>query len=299
MWPKNVLMVNPKYFDVAYAINPHMMDEQGKLKQIDHHLASEQWLAIKNKFSELGVRVCAFDGIENLPDMVFCANPLLPFLKNGRTHFIASNMSSTFRTAEVDHACEWATQNNFEIYKLPQSIRFEGMGDALWNYDTLELFGGYGFRTDKAAYDYVEDIIERPVIRLQLINENFYHLDTALCIVDRNTALVVRSALSEESLDKLHMKFKNLIFVEPSEAKDYLAANAVSVDGRHVLVEKNAVSLQKQLQMCGYTVHPMDTSEFIKSGGSIFCMKLLLWDELRNITAASAFAPVFTTEFFY
>jgi N-dimethylarginine dimethylaminohydrolase len=293
MWPKHVVMISPDFFEIAYAINPHMVESSGNLKKINPILAQEQWTALKNKFTELGIEVSVFQGISQLPDMVFCANPLLPFKQNNRMNFIASNMSSNFRRNEVEHLAQWANENNYEVYKLPDSIRFEGMGDAIWNYETEELFGGYGFRTEKQAYNEIEEIIRKPVVRLQLVSETFYHLDTALCIIDKNTAVVVKEAFSDESLDKLRMKFKNIVYAPADEAQKYLAANACSVDGKNILIEKNAIGLQKQLSQLGYITHPIDTSEYIKSGGSIFCMKLQVWDKLSALPLN--FAPEWYT----
>lgn len=278
MWPRHVIMVDPQFFDVKYAINPHMLDSSGQLKIIDKPLALKQWLELKTTFESLGISVSVFKSVENLPDMVFIANPLFPFLKNQKTHFIRSQMLSSFRTLEVDAVAQIIHQNNHELYDLPDKLNFEGMGDAIWNYETQEIYGGYGFRTHKNAYDALEKITGSPIVRLNLINDAFYHLDTALCIVNSNTAIVVRSAFSEESLEKLQMKFINIIWVNEKEAQSFLAANACSVDGQNIIVEKNAVLLSSQLRKQGFTVHPVDTSEFIKSGGSLFCMKLQTWD---------------------
>lgn len=282
MWPKHVIMVTPQYFDISYAINPHMITQDGQLKSVDKDRAQAQWLQLKNTFETLGLQVSVFEGQQQLPDMVFCANPLFPFTKNNRTHYIASNMHSAFRKEESACFTQWVTHNNREVFRLPETIKFEGMGDALWNYSTQEIYGGHGFRTSPEAYNYIEAITGHPVIKLQLINENFYHLDTALAIIDASTAVVVPEAFSEESLDKLKMKFKTLIFTDHQEAQSYLAANACSVDGKNVLVEKNALQLKKDLQSHGYKTHDICTSEYLKSGGSIFCMKLLTWEPLQQ-----------------
>lgn len=280
MWPKHVIMVTPQHFDISYAINPHMMTQDGQLKSVDKTLAQAQWMQLKKTFQNLGLEVSVFDGVPQLPDMVFCANPLFPFTKNNRTHYIASNMHSAFRTKESSHFARWVNQNNREVFHLPETIKFEGMGDALWNYSTQEIYGGHGFRTSPEAYNHIEAITGQSVIKLQLINENFYHLDTALAIIDGSTAVIVPEAFSDESLDKLKMKFKTLIYADPTEAQSYLAANACSVDGKNVIIEKNAVQLKKDLQYYGYKTHDVSTSEYLKSGGSIFCMKLLTWEPL-------------------
>ena len=46
-FPHKVLMVDPQYFDVAYAINVHMQDENGNLNKIDKALAKKQWQQLK------------------------------------------------------------------------------------------------------------------------------------------------------------------------------------------------------------------------------------------------------------
>jgi len=282
MWPKHVIMVTPEHYDISYAINPHMKTKDGTLNSINKDLAQRQWQQLKNTFENLNMHVSTYEGLPQLPDMVFCANPLFPFWKNNRVHYISSNMHSAFRKPESAALAQWVSLNNCEVFQLPATVTFEGMGDALWNYDTQEIYGGYGFRTNREAYDYIEGITGAPVTRLKLINENFYHLDTALAIIDKTTAIFVPQAFSEESLEKLKMKFPNLIACDPVEAKESLAANACSIDGKNVLVEKNAPLLKRKLQDLGFHTHTMDTSEFLKSGGSIFCMKLLTWEPLNQ-----------------
>jgi len=56
-----------------------------------------------------------------------------------------------------------------------------------------------------------------------------------------------------------------------------LACNAHSPDGEHILIEKSAIKLQSDCKMRGFKVIGIDTSEFLKSGGSIFCLKNQGW----------------------
>lgn len=276
VWPKNVLMVSPDFFDVTYAINPYMVDKSsGDLKQIDKNLAHEQWQKLRKAYTDLGLTVHIINGQAGFPDMVFSANQTFPFYKNGKLQFVMSRMKSDFRQREVDFFRAWCVDQNIEYYEIPHGLTFEGMGDALWNYETDEIFGGYGFRTDRAVYDWLSDLTQKPVIKLHLINDNFYHLDTALCVVNRDTALYVPKAFSTESIDKLCLKFKNLLAVPEGEAHSCLAVNACSVDDHNVLVEKHAIMTQKLLRERGFELKLFDTSEFIKSGGSVFCLKLL------------------------
>lgn len=275
MWPKNVLMVSPRYFAVEYAINPHMLNEAGQLQKVDQSQAHKQWDALRNAFESHGLKVRVVDGVVGLPDMVFAANQSFPFYKQGGLHFVLSRMKSTFRQQEVEHFKKLYLQDNTETYEIPENLNFESMGDAIWNYETKEIFGGYGFRTDEGVYDWLATVTESSVIKLKLINENFYHMDTALSILNRDTALVVPEAFSVESMDKLKMKFKNLLRVPFVEASKYLAGNACSINGETVFVEARALETQKLLKDNGFKIVTFDTSEFLKSGGSIFCLKML------------------------
>lgn len=275
MWPRRLLMVDPHFFDVTYAINPHMTNVDGTLKTVDKNLARSQWSALCEGYKNFGLQVEIVSGQPNLPDMVFCANQMFPFIKNGRTQFIMSCMKSPLRQDEVVYFQEWLQHQNMEYYILPEGLSFEAMGDAVWNYETQEIYGGYGFRTDPQVYNWLERVTDTPVIRLHLVDSRFYHLDTALSILNANTALVVREAFSQESYEKLQMKFKNLWMVSEKEAEKCLAANACSLDGRNVFVEKQAMGVQTLLRENGFRVHTYDTSEYLKAGGSIFCLKLM------------------------
>jgi N-dimethylarginine dimethylaminohydrolase len=275
MWPKNVLLVSPDHFDITYAINPYMREESGQLKTIDRTLAEQQWKTLRRSYQELGLHVTTIEGGKDLPDMIFAANQTFPFFKSGKKQFVISRMKSPLRQNEVTYFKQWLSGQNIEFYETPEDLTFEGMGDALWNYDTDEIFGGHGFRTDPLVYEWLSELTGRPVVRLHLVSEKFYHLDTALAILNANTALVVREAFSPESFEKLQMKFKNLLLVPLAEAESCLAANVCSVDGRNVFVEKKAKTVQKKLRDFGFQIHQFDTSEFIKAGGSIFCLKLL------------------------
>lgn len=277
MWPKNVLMVEPTGFDIKYAINPHMRDENGDLNSVDSNLAFKQWSALKQKFQELGLTVHTLQGSPELPDMVFCANPFFPLPAGTTTQLLLSNMNSPYRQQEPSLFAAWAAQKGLQSQSLKTTKSFEGMGDALWSYDTMEIFGGHGFRTEETVYDELEQDLKQKVIRLELTSEHFYHLDTCLCILNKDSAMYVKEAFTAEGVQTLNMRFKNLIEIPSDEAIKGFAGNACSVDGQNVLLPTNCHKTRELLENNDFTVHELDTSEFIKSGGSIFCMKMLFW----------------------
>ena len=62
----------------------------------------------------------------------------------------------------------------------------------------------------------------------------------------------------------------------PADAPHF-ACNAHSPDGKHVLIQSSATRAMHALERAGFSPIPIDTSEFIKSGGSVFCLKLMLF----------------------
>ncbi len=270
-----MLMVSPEFFDVEYAINPHMLDANGNLNKVDKKKAQEQWKALKNKFEELGMIVDVITGQSGLPDMVFCANQTFPFFKDNKLSMVLSHMHSEKRQPEVQFFKAWAQQNEVKTFDVVNT-EFEGMGDALWNYETEEIFGGYGFRTKPQVYADIEKVTGKKITTFELKDERFYHLDTCLSILNAETAAYVLEAYTDEGLNTLRASFKKLIQVPLSEATNQLACNMCTPNGKDVVIQKGAIQTNTALESAGFTVHEVETSEFIKSGGSVFCMKMLL-----------------------
>jgi N-dimethylarginine dimethylaminohydrolase len=277
MYPRSLLMVSPKGFRVEYAINPHMLDSTGRLQRVDEEKAFLQWQRVQSVYQRLGLQVEVLEGDPAFPDMVFCANQSFPFVdQNGRKSLILSRMHDFERQGEVKHFRTWAESKGYVLYEATD-FDFEGSGDAIWNFETQEIFGGYGFRTDKRVYGYIERIVGRPVHRLHLCDPRFYHLDTCLSILTSNTAVYVEEAFDSESLRRLADKFENLIRIRPEEAVNAFAGNCFSPNGKDVLLHPGARDLKEKLYRLGFQIHEVDTSEFIKAGGSVFCIKQTLF----------------------
>ncbi len=275
--PRKVMMVDPKYFDVVYVINPHMEGNEGK---VSTDAARRQWQEIRNTYEALGLPVSVIDGQEGLPDMVFSANQSLPYETPDGNHVVyMSIMQSEHRREEVPYIEQWYRQTGYEIRYLEQSdvTTFEGMGDAIWHTGRCLLWGGHGIRSSAEAYELISDELDVPVITLELTTDEFYHLDTCLCILDSQTALIYPDAFSEKSLELIHSLIPHIIEADAYEARKLFACNASCPDGKNVLIQEGAEKVNKELTARGFIVHELDTSEFLKSGGSVYCMKMMLW----------------------
>jgi N-dimethylarginine dimethylaminohydrolase len=69
----------------------------------------------------------------------------------------------------------------------------------------------------------------------------------------------------------------NLIRAEGEEANRWFACNATCPNGRDVIIQAGCDRVNASLREKGFIVHEVSTAEFLKSGGSVFCMKMMVW----------------------
>lgn len=275
--PNRVLMVKPTYFDVEYVINPHMKDHVGRVDKIQ---AKNEWEHLKDGYEELGFDVHVIDGEKGLPDMVFCANQSLPYIdEDGNRKVIMSIMHSDQRKDEVSYVEKFYKDLGYEILYLNQDLvdDYEGMGDGLWHYKRRLLWGGYGYRSSIKAYEQISEKLDVPVVTLELKDESFYHLDTCLSVLNENTALIYTDAFTNEGLEMIHKLFDAVIEASSYEAEKLFAVNASCPDGKNVFIQQGCTDVNQKLRDKNFSVHEFSTYEYIKSGGSVFCMKMMLW----------------------
>jgi len=275
--PDGALMVTPEHFTVEYVINPHM---EGHIGNVDRIKAVQEWNQVRDAFINSGVRVHEINGVAGLPDMVFCANQSLPFISSdGRKEVLMSIMHADQRKDEVAFIEQWYRQNGYLIHHLDDVVieYFEGMGDAIWHTGKRLIWGGYGFRSSLDAYKIVSDKFGIPIIALELLHPSFYHLDTCFCMLNEETALIYPGAFTDEGLQLIRSLIPNIIEANQHEAEELFACNATCPDGENVIIQYGCVDVNQQLRKAGFIVHEVSTDEFRKSGGSVFCMKMMVW----------------------
>lgn len=275
--PTDVLMVRPLHFSVDYVINPHMADHVGKVDKIE---ANNEWDLVRSLFDQIGINVHIIEDQQGLPDMVFCANQSLPYIdEEGKRHAFMSIMHADQRKDEVPYFEQWYRQHGYETHYLDESkvSDFEGCGDAIWHTGKRMLWGGYGYRSSMEAYETISETYGVPIIALELVDESFYHLDTCFCVLDENTALIYPDAFTDEGREIINKMFDTVIQASKYEAEELFACNASCPDGRNVIIQQGCTDVNKNLRDNGFSVHEASTYQFLKSGGSVFCMKMLLW----------------------
>lgn len=274
--PQHVLLVPPTHFEVAYVINPHMA---GNIGAVDEAQAHAEWQALRDAYTSVGITPVTLKPEAGLPDLVFCANQTLPYRRpDGTRGVVLSRMYAPQRGPEVPLLEAFFDAQGYEIQRLPETVQhFEGMGDALWHAGRALLWGGYGFRTDFSAYPHLSETLDVPVLALYLDDPDFYHLDTCLSILDERTALIYPGAFQPDGLRLIRHVFKTIIEAPEDEARHLFACNAHCPDGTHVFIQRGCTETNHMLRVAGFMPVELATDEFLKSGGSVFCMKQMFW----------------------
>lgn len=288
-----VLMGDPAHFAVVGGANPHTRDKYGRKKSVDRALAIRQWGALRDTLAELCVDVDVIPPDPEHPGLVYPANA---GFRHGDV-FVLSNLVPT-RAGEKPAYRAAVSRRGLRCVEI--RARFEGEADLFPAGDTYLFTHGrirrqrfvprfgwppwrrvYGFRSQPEALAEIEALqpLGKRVIRIELVDERFYHGDTCLCSFGpgREFLLAYPPALHPLSVEDLRAHFgERLIAIGDADAAIY-AANSFALErgGESLLVMPRGVSgeLTAAVRASGTRVVDVDVSEFHKKGGgSVKCM---------------------------
>lgn len=259
-------MCRPEHFDVVYRINPWMNPGL----PTDTSLALRQWEDLHRTYLGLGFDVRLIEPREGLPDMVYAANGGFVI---GNVAYGAS-FAYPERQPEGQAYMDWLRAEGFDVV-APAEVN-EGEGDFLLVGDTI--LAGTGFRSSSASHRELEEVFGREVVTLRLTDPSFYHLDTALAVLDptpgqEHIAYLPR-AFDAGSRAYLAERFPDAIVVDGDDAA-VLGLNAFS-DGYHVVIASRAAEFARRLREHGYAPIGVDLSELLLGGGGVKCCTLEL-----------------------
>jgi N-dimethylarginine dimethylaminohydrolase len=259
------LMCRPTYFAISYEINPWM----NLNNPANTALAHKQWDILYDAIIGAGAEVSLINPEDGLPDMVFTANAGLVRDDN----VILSRFRHREREGEAKYYEKWFSEHGYHCHLIPDSYTFEGAGDAVFYKDQLLL--GYGFRTDISSHHHVGKIMEISYSSLELVDPHFYHLDTCLQYIDDiNLIIYYPSAFSPESVKKIEGLPSEILRLSGEDAFSFVC-NSICIS-RNLLLYECSKTVADNLKEYGLNVISIDTSEFMKSGGSVRCMILAL-----------------------
>ncbi|MBI5005266.1 MAG: hypothetical protein HZC03_01540 [Candidatus Lloydbacteria bacterium] len=249
---------------------------------IDSVIAQWQWENVRKYLEYYDVKIKEIQSQKEFPDMIFTRNAGL-VLPGEPPRVILSSFKHKERQGEKALYREWFEKNGFEVIVLPMGVTFEGGGEAIFWRNTL--FFGHGFRAPidtlkHLQYAFGEARIEADVIPLKLVDERFYHLDTAFMPIlgdglDTKDVLVYYpGAFDEESLTVISALPIECIAVTEQDACAF-GCNLLAF-GNNIIMAKGTVHLAYALKKRGFRVGELKMDEIKKGGGSVYCMTLNL-----------------------
>ncbi|NHI15769.1 dimethylargininase [Microbacterium excoecariae] len=266
---RRYLMCRPEFFTVSYSINPWMEPAH----PTDTARAVAQWQTLYDTYVALGHEVELIDPQPGLPDMVYTANG--GFIVDGVAY--PPKFRHAERQGEEPWFTEWFRANGFEV--AGPEFTNEGEGDFLLAGDVI--LAGRGFRSTDDSHGELARIFGREVVSLTLVDPRFYHLDTALSVLDPEVApgttptiAYLPGAFDDASRRILEERFPDAIRVSDDDGAVF-GLNSAS-DGKNVFISPRATGFETQLRERGYTPVLIDLSELLLGGGGIKCCTLEL-----------------------
>lgn len=267
------LFLNPKGYRASYKSNAHAQVGAVRKKK-----ARQQHETLVDTYEKIGIPTHVLGPQKKFPDAVFTANQTFPFLNaDGDPVAVLSKMFNPERRGEEGIFRRFLKKQGYDVITPPRHVDyFEGMGDALWMPGRNVILGGFGIRTSYDVYPWLAQLTGAQIFAFELRDEYFYHLDTCLCPLDSKTALVHLPAFTQEGREILRALIPDLIDVPVHEAQQGFACNAHCPDGENVIIQAGNIITKAALESRGFIVHEVHTQEFMKAGGSVFCLKMMI-----------------------
>ncbi len=282
------LMTDSSHFEVTYKINPWMAPEAWRDDEAANRIEAHQahtHLAIALR--DAGARVIIMDGAPGLPDMVFPANSAIVLNKKAllaRFRYHERQGEERHFLHEFERLRELGLLD--EVVQQPKGCWQEGAGDSIWDAPRQHFWAGFGPRSSFEAIDRIAEHFSVPVIGLELVSSQYYHLDTCFAVLSGGEILYYPPAFSKAALLTIRDTVPEHALIEASdEDAARFAVNAVNF-GRTIVMAEPTARLADELKERGYSVSPVQLRPFIMSGGGAYCMTLRL-----DLKSASAELP--------
>ncbi len=275
MVPGRFLMCRPERFAVTSAVNAWSRPERPTSQEV----ALRQWAALRATLEDLGHQVELIEAVPGRPDMVFAANVAL--VHGGRA--AVAPLRHRGRAPEAARYAAWLAGAGYTVHRCEHS--FEGAGDVVVVPGRDLALAGWGSGTDRQAHAELARGLGLDVLSVELVDERFHHLGTALSPLDERAALYVPDAFTAEGVALVTSVFPESFAVPHNEAKR-LAANAIS-DGCAVLVPHEARTTAGWLRSRGFRPVPLPVTELRRNGGGLRCCVLPLGAPVRGVAAST------------
>lgn len=286
--PAYVLSV-PLCYSTAVANNAWMEDLSDEERQPDFKKALHQFLNVYHFMaSEALVYLLPSPGDCELQDLVFTANIgcVLEHLPN-RDTVIVSNFTSAPRVREADVGAAFFDSLGYRVAHPPH--KFEGEAELKHLHDNVYV-GGYGIRSERAAFEWMEEQFDMKVIKLAETEPYLYHLDCTIFPLTREETLVCTEMYTDDEVAEIE-KHTNIIDVSVDDSfagicNSVRLSNTI-MNSSHINELKagtkeytDELNKNRRLQDIavehGFEVNFFNLTEYMKGGALLSCMVMHL-----------------------
>lgn len=231
-------------------------------------LATTQHSALIQTLKDAGVSVIRLDCQKGSPDLCFTRDSGIATPWG----LVGAAPAREHRRPEVDHIIEGAKKAGIPVVGRVGRGRIEG-GDVMPIQPGLLLIGVSGDRTTMEGAEALSETYTSHgwEVLIHQFDPHFLHLDTQLCVIDRDLAVACADVLADDFLATLKRLGIRVLPVTYKELRR-LGCNLLSLGDRRVLTAGTAPRIETLLTGLGYRVIPLDLSEFVKCGGGVHCL---------------------------
>jgi N-dimethylarginine dimethylaminohydrolase len=287
-WPAFLLSF-PFSYDTSFANNPWMTDLSGDRRRPNYQRAAVQFLQLYRFIAaEALVYVLPAAGRTDLQDLIYTANlgVVLEHLP-GKNTVVISNFASPPRRGETAIGIKFFDDLDYDV-EIPPT-KFEGEAELKHLHDNVYV-GGYGIRSEKETYAWMEENFDMRVITVRLTDPYLYHLDCLLFPLTQENTLVCTGLMSDKEIAQLE-KVTNIIPVSIDESYSGICncvrLSKTVLNSSHIFelkagtkeyqdeIQKNR-KLEDIVANLALEVNYFNLSEFHKSGALLSCMVMHL-----------------------
>ena len=283
----NFLMCPPFSFHTADANNAWMENKTAEERAVDTVRAFEEFQALYHFMVAQGafIYLLPVPSDCSLQDLVYSANAGLVLHHLEESIVIVSNFTSPPRYGETPVIENFFKAMGYQTIIAPH--KFEGEADLKYLYDNIYI-GGYGMRSQRETYEWMEENFGMNIIKVRLHNGYLYHLDCNIFPITSEDTLVYTEGFERDEIKAIE-KVTNIISVDRVSAILGIT-NSVRVEttvlnmkqpyyneehhlsrARQAEIHKNN-QLEKICGRLGLQVKYFELDEFFKGGAALSCL---------------------------
>ena len=272
----------PTYVDTSIRNNAWMKDMSDEEIALDKDKFTGQWY---NLYSDVAANALVYllPPKKGLQDQTYVNSFVyLPHIKDDNI-IILSNFKGKGRAGEEVVANKFFKQLGYKTFKSP--TYFEGWPECKWTGKDNKYYCGYGQRSVKETYKWLEKEFDVAPILLQEKDPYLYHLDCSVFVLNKDNVMMCTDIFSKKELKAVE-KIANIHPVSIDAAYmgacnslriDNFMFNASSLEFMRVTdkyyqdeVKKNK-EIEKIAAKVGLELVYQDMSEAWKSGALLSC----------------------------